>query len=96
MLQDNAGFIFGGQLTQYMDAAEIKTIAKAPSGFFSGFDFINSCMEAASKFTFSALFRPDLTSLTADIPSAASIFTDDATAFGGGDGSINTLATGST
>lgn len=53
-------------------------------------------MEAASTFTFPTASTSDLTSVTADIPSAASIFTDDATGFGAGDGSINTLVAGST
>ena len=49
MLSEEKGHIFVGQATQWKDMADYETVTLAPSGFFSGYDHINTCMHCDSK-----------------------------------------------
>jgi len=77
-----------------MDTAGIQTITKAPSGFFSGFDNINSCMKSGPKIPYIVKDKPDLTKLVADFPTSATILTTDSSSFTGSDGTISAANSG--
>ena len=47
MLSEEKGHIFVGQATQWKDMSDLETVMKAPSGYYSGFDWINTCMHCA-------------------------------------------------
>ena len=46
MMVEDEGFIFGGMLTRYQDTAGTVFERTAPSGFYGGIDYNNTCVNS--------------------------------------------------